>query len=291
MYAQVPMEDPGKEAVARHLNPAVPPLANDELKLYDEDVYTGSPSTHPLSCFLSTIMPCAWLCACYTVEEQEQAIVLQWGKLAGHATTPGIRCDNPCGRSIIKISTRQISKELHNLKVVDLRGNPLLVSGVVRYYFVNTIRTALEVENPYNYVEDQATAVLKQIVSRYPYESHDGGACLKTESEVIGRELVDTLQSRVMSSGARIMSLSLSNIAYAPEISSAMLKKQAAFALVEARQAIVQGAVDISIEACDELLALGHSVTPAFKAKIVSNLLTILCSDSNVAPVITMNSN
>jgi hypothetical protein len=92
-----------------------------------------------------------------------------------------------------------------------------------------------------------------------------------------------------LASGARIISLSLSNIAYAPEISTHMLKRQQAHALVEARQQIVQGAVDISVEACDELIAKGHKVTPQHKARIVSNLLTILCSDSAVRPVISMN--
>jgi hypothetical protein len=70
------MENPGKEAVSYQLNGS-PPSSGAELKVYDEDVYTASPSTHPLSCVLSIMMPCAWLCACYTVEEQEQAIVLQ----------------------------------------------------------------------------------------------------------------------------------------------------------------------------------------------------------------------
>ncbi len=104
---------------------------------------------------------------------------------------------------------------------------------------------------------------------------------------------------------------------------------------MEARQAIVQGAVDIAIEATDELRSLGHQVgdeakvivvfvlfclvwfcfgfvhhlhtfdggrsgasnSPylsdtffCFQAKIVNNLLTILCSDANVQPVIMMNS-
>jgi hypothetical protein len=138
-------------------------------------------------------------------------------------------------------------------------------------------------------VELIATAVLKTICSRYPYESSDGSACLKTEAEEISQELVRELQSRVSASGARILGLNLNEIAYAPEISAAMLKRQQAFAIVEARRAIVQGAVDVATEACDELGQKGHNISDKGKSRIVSNLLTILCSDQDVRPVLMMN--
>lgn len=67
-----------------------------------------------------------------------------------------------------------------------------------------------------------------------------------------------------------------------------MLKKQQAGALVEARQAIVQGAVDVATEATDELERLGHKMNDQGKAKVVCNLLTILCSERDVHPVIVM---
>ncbi len=91
------------------------------------------------------------------------------------------------------------------MKVIDLRGNPLIISGVVRYYWANAVQTLLECETPSLYVEMLATAVLKQVVSRYPYETHDGTPCLKTESGIISRELKEELQMRVSASGAKIM--------------------------------------------------------------------------------------
>ncbi len=68
-----------------------------------------------------------------------------------------------------------------------------------------------------------------------------------------------------------------------------MLKKQQATAIVEARQAIVQGAVDVATEATDELAHLGHKMSTEQRAKTVANLLTILCSERDVHPVITMS--
>jgi hypothetical protein len=135
------------------------PLANAPANDHVSQYSNNAGGTHPLSCLLSMIFPCSWCCSCYSVREQEAAIILQWGKFSSHNTVPGLSCSNPCGRSIIVISTRQISKELHNLKVVDARGeclclllrstlfiiissshsqgNPLLISGVVRLVAFN----------------------------------------------------------------------------------------------------------------------------------------------------------
>jgi hypothetical protein len=118
------------------------------------------------------------------------------------------------------------------LKVVDARGNPLLISGVVRYFWANSVQTLLECEQPSQYVDLLATAVLKQIISRYesffffffffsfsdslplryPYETHDGSPCLKTESSVITNELISALQQRVSASGAKILSLNINEV-------------------------------------------------------------------------------
>lgn len=171
--------------------------------------------------------------------------------------------------------------------MIDSRGNPLLISGVVRYFFEDTVRTALECQQPNVYVELLAQAVLKNVVSRFPYETTDGSPCLKSDSEVVEKELKDNLQARVQATGAQIISLSLNEIAYAPEISQAMLKRQQAFAIVDARQQIVQGAVDVASEAVEELQQKGHNLE-ANKGRIVANLLTILCSEKDVVPVLSM---
>lgn len=246
----------------------------------------------PLSCVLSFMFPCSLFGACYSVQEGSHAVELRWGRFSKQVTDPGIQCSLPCGRSVLMTSTKQISHDLVNVKVVDARGNPLLISGVVRYRFQNTVRTLLEVERPNQYVELLALATLKTICSRFPYESSDSNVpCLKTEASVISDELVRELQEKAGASGAQIISLSLNEISYAPEISQTMLRKNAAAALVEARTTVVQGAVDVALEACDELEEKGHGISADSKGRIVSNLLTILTSDRDVTPVLMMNSN
>ncbi len=82
-------------------------------------------------------------------------------------------------------------------KVIDLNGSPLNVSAVVTYYVENPLRAALAVENCHVFVRTTAHAVMRQLVSRYPYEARKGDHSehnLKTESNIISEEAVQLLQ-------------------------------------------------------------------------------------------------
>ena len=84
----------------------------------DRDVdYKDRAGVHPLSCCLSLMFPCTWLCSCYTVQENEQALELYFGRYQRRVAEPGIVCSNPCGRTVLTISTKQISHDLQNTKV------------------------------------------------------------------------------------------------------------------------------------------------------------------------------
>jgi hypothetical protein len=79
----------------------------------------------------------------------------------------------------------------------------------------------------------------------------------------------------------------ISYLAYAPEIASAMLRRQQAGAVIAARQKIVEGAVGM-VEMALKELALKNVVEfdEERKAAMVSNLLVVLCSESQVHPVV-----
>lgn len=59
-----------------------------------------------------------------------------------------------------------------------------------------------------------------------------------------------------------------------------MLKRQQAQAMVSARTKIVSGALDISLGAVEELEKQGMGVKPEDKAKIITNLLTLISSEN-----------
>ena len=79
----------------------------------------------------------------------------------------------------------------------------------------------------------------------------------------------------------------ITHLAYAPEIASAMLQRQQAAAIIDARQKIVEGAVGMVQMALEklneqELVQLDEER----KAAMVSNLLVVLCGNKDAQPVV-----
>ncbi len=79
----------------------------------------------------------------------------------------------------------------------------------------------------------------------------------------------------------------LTHLAYAPEIAGAMLRRQQAEAVISARQQIVQGAVGMVEMALQSLTERGVvDLDPERRAAMVSNLLVVLCAETEAQPVI-----
>merc|ERR1719158_2369925 len=146
-------------------------------------------------------------------------------------------------------------------------------------------------------------ATLKQVVSKYPYEEdHDPvldspsgstsktkGLSLKTEAAQVSRELKDVLQDRLAHAGVRVIAFNMTDLSYAPEIAQAMLVRQQAEAMVKARKLIVKGAVNISEDAVQQLEEKGLTMSAPEKAKVVTNLLTVICGESGATPTLQLN--
>jgi len=249
-------------------------------------------SMSPLSIFLGfacfpLVLPFSW----FTVQEKHEAVILNFGKYSKTINDPGCHFSNCCGRDIRMVSKQKISVLIQKVKILDLNGNPLLVSGIVVYYIENTKRAAIDVQNSAEFVHNQATAVLRQVVSHYPYEhmTEDAkGPTLKSASTEISEHMVKLLQTQVKLCGARIVSFQFDEISYAPEIASGMLKKQQATAMVAARKTIVDGAVDIAFSAISKLERRGVTMNDQDKSRITGNLLVVICSEQDAKPVINV---
>jgi regulator of protease activity HflC (stomatin/prohibitin superfamily) len=241
-----------------------------------------------LSIFL---FPITLLASWLVVHPQEEVVVLEWGKFSKLVRSPGLSWVNVWGRKIIKISTKQQALEVHRTIVADGNGNPIVVAAVVTFRFVDSKKAALDVQDASSFVKTQAMAVLKQVASRYPYESATHQTSLKSETGVIAKEMRDILQAKVEIAGADVASFELSDLSYAPEIAQAMLVRQQAQALVDARKVIVDGAVQIVHHAVELLGEKGHKLPTGEEARLVSNLLTVICGESHVQPTYSIQSN
>ena len=180
--------------------------------------------------FFPVTLLVSWL----VVSPQQEVVLLRWGKFSKLVRDPGLSWVNVWGRKAIRISTKQQAIEVHRTVVADGNGNPIVVAAVVTFRFVDSKRAALDVEDAPGFVRTQAMAVLKQVASRYPYESATHEVSLKSETAGIAKEMREILQSKVVAAGAEIASFELSDLSYAPEIARSMLVRQQAQALVDA---------------------------------------------------------
>lgn len=119
----------------------------------------------------------------------------------------------------------------------------------------------------------------------------EDGLTLRANPEEISELLQNEIALRVAEVGVEIVEARINHLAYAVEIASAMLKRQQAAAILDARETIVQGSVLIVKSAIEELeKSKGFELDPERKAAMISNLLVVLSSNSEPTPVVNTGS-
>jgi len=252
----------------------------------DEDNQANLCCPHPLSTALSIVCFPAWLTSVRTIDQNEQAAVMCWGEYRGSILHPGLQIVNPCGVELRTVTTARQTLDIQNLKCTDAKGSPILVSGNVVYRIYSVKKARVDVSDATRYLHEQSPMVLRRVCSKYPYESGSGpslrGGRGSMEDHVVGNELRKELQAVVHDAGIEVMKCDLTDLSYAPEIAAAMLQKQQAEAMIEARELVVQSAVDISSAAIRRMREKGHQLTPQGEERIIGNLLTVICGDRGV---------
>lgn len=245
------------------------------------------------TCMCVPFCPLTFMTSILSVRQQTESLVFRFGKYESTLTEAGLYWNNMCGREVRQVSTALQSLDLprgsaKNLVVLDAKGNPLVVSGVVVYHVEDTYKASVATQNYLTFIETQSEAVIKTVVNRYPYEAPGREPCLQRSGETVCAALTAELQRMLMVAGIKVHSFALKEISYAPVIASAMLKRQQAQAMVEARQTIVKGAVDMSVTAVEQLKDRGIVLDDQTTSRLVSNLLTVICSESDASPTIPL---
>jgi regulator of protease activity HflC (stomatin/prohibitin superfamily) len=213
--------------------------------------------------------------------------VLLFGKYVGTLRDDGFFCINPF-TICKKVSLRAHNFNSDKLKVNDLRGNPIEIGAVVVWRVADTAQAAFDVENFESYVTVQTESALRHLASLHPYDTvDDKHTSLRGSSEAVNAELQTELTHRLQMAGIEVIEARLSHLAYAPEIAGAMLQRQQAEAIIDARRRIVDGAVGMVQMALEQLhLHNVVSLDEDKKAQMVSNLLVVLCSERGSQPVV-----
>jgi regulator of protease activity HflC (stomatin/prohibitin superfamily) len=223
----------------------------------------------------------------FVVNPNEGLVLLLFGDYRGTVRDAGWRWANPF-LTKRRISLRVRNFESGHLKVNDHDGNPIEIAAIVVWRVVDTAEAVFEVDDYQDYVKIQSESAVRNLATRYPYDTHeDGQTSLRGNTAEVAHELKREIQERLDRAGVQVIEARLSHLAYAPEIASAMLRRQQAGAIIAARQKIVEGAVGM-VEMALELLSRSHMVQldEERKAAMVSNLLVVLCADREAQPVV-----
>ncbi len=219
-------------------------------------------------------------------------------KQSGDVTTGRVVVPGEEGKRMsLKIMTLSNNKQ----KINDYLGNPVEIGIAVMWRVVDTAKAAFNVDNYKEFLSLQCDSALRNIVRLYPYDSAPGidttgdgiadDGSLRGSSEVVAGRIKAEIQSRVEEAGLEIVDARITYLAYAPEIAAAMLQRQQAAAVVDARKLIVDGAVGMVEMALDRLKENGVvELDEERKAAMVSNLLVVLCGNKEAQPIVNSGS-
>ena len=225
------------------------------------------------------------------IQPNESRVLILFGKYNGTVRESGFWWVNPF------TTKRKVSLRIHNfnsekIKVNDLHGNPIEIAAVIVWRVVDSARAIFDVQNYEQFVAIQSETAIRGLAMEYAYDSSEEDKfSLRGNPQEIADQLKKLVLSRLEVAGVEILESRISHLAYAPEIAQAMLRRQQAQAVVDARTKIVEGAVgmvDMALKSLSEqhIVDLDNEK----KATMVNNLMVALVSEVQAQPVINAGS-
>ena len=200
-----------------------------------------------------------------------------------------------------KISLKIMTLNNSRQKINDVLGNPVEIGIAVMWKVIDTSKAVFNVDNYKEYLSLQCDSAVRNIVRIYPYDVASGvdttgdgepdEGSLRGSSNLVAERIRQEIQDKVKEAGIEIIEARITYLAYAPEIAAAMLQRQQASAIIDARKMIVDGAVSM-VEMALEKLNENNVVEldEERKAAMVSNLLVVLCGNKDTQPIVNSGS-
>ncbi|MEE0511029.1 MAG: SPFH domain-containing protein [Peptococcaceae bacterium] len=249
-------------------------------------------------CVLLVIVALFLLGGFAVIRPNEAMVLTLFGKYSGTIKGEGFYWYNPFCSPVrygkhAKLSLKAMTLESGQQKINDELGNPVMIGIVVIWRVTNTAKAVFDVDDYEDYLSTQSDAALRSIVRQYPYDglNNDAEKSLQGSSQEVADRLKEEIQSKVHIAGLEILEARITHLAYAPEIASAMLQRQQAAAIIDARAMIVDGAVGMVEMALQQLEKSDMvQLDDERKAAMISNLLVVLCANHDPQPVVNSGS-
>lgn len=224
----------------------------------------------------------------FIVDPNSSVVLVLFGDYRGTVKDNGFYWVNPFfSKKTISLRARNFDSE--KIKVNDKVGNPIQIGVILVWQVKNTFQAAFEVDNYENFVKVQSDSAVRKLAGQYAYDNfeEESEITLRSGHEDVNQMLEENLRGRLDMAGIHVIEARIGYLAYAPEIASAMLRRQQAAAVVSARFKIVEGAVSMVQMALEHLAKQNIiELDEERKAAMVSNLMVVLCADKDVSPVV-----
>ena len=227
----------------------------------------------------------------YMLQPNEGAAITLFGDYRGTDRVNGLRWTWPwMGKQ--KISLRANNLISQQIKVNDLRGNPIEIAAQLVWRVTDTAQALFDVDDYRGFVTAQVEVAVRTIGARYPYDDFEHKEItLRGDHDRVSGELRTELINRLAVAGITVDECGFTHLAYAPEIAGAMLRRQQAAAVVAARETLVAGAVGMVEMALAQLSEKNVvELDDERKAAMVSNLMVVLCGERETQPIVNAGS-
>ncbi len=221
------------------------------------------------------------------IQPNDARVITFFGRYVGTLRQSGFLYTVPFS-SKKRVPLKLINFVTDHLKVNDRNGNPIEIGAVVVWRVTDAAQASFNVDEYKTFVANQSDSAIRALAAHYPYDS-ESETSLRGNIDEIAGQLQSTLQVKLAVAGIHVDEARLTHLAYASEIAGAMLKRQQAVAIFQARRYMVENALAI----IDEVMlhfdkSSGVAISDDKKADLINSLLVVMTSEKESSPVLNV---
>jgi regulator of protease activity HflC (stomatin/prohibitin superfamily) len=222
------------------------------------------------------------------IQPNDSRVITFFGKYKGTLRQSGFLYTIPLS-SKKHVPLKLVNFVTDQLKVNDRNGNPIEIGAVVVWRVADSAQATFNVDDYKTFVANQSDIAIRSLAAHYPYDS-ETETSLRGNIDEVAQKLQQALQEKLAIAGIVIEETRLSHQAYASEIAVAMLKRQQAVAIFQARRYMVENALAIIDEVVQHFDAReGVNISDDKKAELINSLLIVMTSDKETSPVLSIS--
>lgn len=221
------------------------------------------------------------------IQPNEARVITFFGKYVGTIKESGFLYTVPFAWKT-RVALKLINFVTDHLKVNDRNGNPVEIGAVIVWRVTDAAQASLNIDDYKAFVANQSDIAVRALAAHYPYDSETEPS-LRANIDEVAAKLKEVLQEKLSVAGIIVEDTKLSHLAYASEVAAAMLKRQQAVAILQARKYMVENALAIIDDVMEHFDKKSNiKISDDKKAELINSLLIVMTSDKESSPVLNV---